>query len=439
MMLIAQNKYLLWAIFLLNTIAYYLFANYTARTNYTQVFTLYSFLFLTFLFWYSSSLNFKNLIALGVLFRLFFLFSIPNLSDDFYRFLWDGRALFSGINPYLILPQSNPELIEDGVNLYRGMGEMNGSHYTCYPPLNQFAFAIPAIFTVSNLLISTIVMRLTLILSDFVVLYFGIKILRLMGLKVKNIALYFVNPFIIIELTGNLHYEGMMIAFLSASLYYVLKNKTVISGVFLGFAISIKLIPLIFVPLFFRKLGFYKTIMLGAIVVLVNLLLFVPFMSFDLYKNFMSSIELYFQNFEFNASLYYIIRAIGYRVKGYNIIHTVGKVTPILVVTYVLLVSFVKKNEKKQILIHSLLFVITFYYSLSSIVHPWYIAVPLFLSVFTNFKYPLVWSFFIILSYSAYINSDYKENLVLVAIEYCFVYGCFLYELLWTRKLNFVS
>jgi hypothetical protein len=35
---------------------------------------------------------------------LLLLFAVPALSDDFYRFVWDGRLLFNGINPYTILP-----------------------------------------------------------------------------------------------------------------------------------------------------------------------------------------------------------------------------------------------------------------------------------------------------------------------------------------------
>ncbi|HNU59437.1 MAG TPA: mannosyltransferase, partial [Aquaticitalea sp.] len=35
--------------------------------------------------------NFRFLVYLSVAFRLVFIFSIPNLSQDFYRFVWDGR------------------------------------------------------------------------------------------------------------------------------------------------------------------------------------------------------------------------------------------------------------------------------------------------------------------------------------------------------------
>lgn len=272
-------------------------------------------------------------------------------------------------------------------------------------------------------------MRTTLIISDIVTVIFTLKILTELKLNTRKILLYFINPFIIIELTGNLHYEGMMIALLSIALYYLLKYKNIISSIFFAFAVSIKLIPLIFLPILIRKIGFKKTVIYGINVLLINILLFLPFADWELYNNFMSSIELYFQNFEFNASIYYIIREIGYYVKGYNIIQTVGKITPFIVILITLCISLFRKNEKNKIFFNSLIYSITCYYLLSSIVHPWYITVPLFLCIFSQHKFPLLWSFTIVLSYSAYINSNYQENLYLVATEYVITISYLIYEL----------
>jgi hypothetical protein len=48
--------------------------------------------------------NFNFLILISVLFRLLFFFSLPNLSQDFYRFIWDGRLILLGLNPFTNLP-----------------------------------------------------------------------------------------------------------------------------------------------------------------------------------------------------------------------------------------------------------------------------------------------------------------------------------------------
>jgi hypothetical protein len=76
-----------------------------------------------------------------------------------------------------------------------------------------------------------------------------------------------------------------------------------------------------------------------------------------------------------------------------------------------------------------MLFGISFYYLLSTTVHPWYITTPLLLSVFTKYKFPIVWSLLVMLSYSAYGKEGFSENIWLVAIEYIVVVGYFIWEL----------
>lgn len=434
--LVLKNKGLLWGLGALSALLYFYLAYFVVRQDYFQVLALYSALFLAFAFVVKSEfLSFKNLSVLALLLRFVFIASIPNLSNDFYRFIWDGRMLMAGFNPYLYTPElflqsGQASLIHEGQMLFEGMGSLNGHHYTCYPPVNQLGFFIPAFFYSDNFLGSTILMRLFIIAADLGVWWFGPKLLKHLKLQPKTIFLYLLNPFILIELTGNLHFEGVMLFFLVAAVYLLLKNKWQWSAVFMALSICVKLIPLIFLPILLRKLGFKKAIGYYSICLGLVALLFAPFISSAFIENFMSSIHLYFQNFEFNASVYYIIRAIGFEVTGYNIIHQVGKVLPIFIVLGILLVSWLRKNEKQPVFLSSLVWIIFLYLLLSTTVHPWYIAVILLLSVFSNLKFPLVWSFAIIFSYSAYITEEYHENLNFVALEYLLVLGYLLFEIL---------
>src|SRR5829696_5706523 len=50
-------------------------------------------------------------LAFAVLFRLSILFAPPYLSDDIYRYVWDGRVQAAGINPYRYIPAA-PELAQ---------------------------------------------------------------------------------------------------------------------------------------------------------------------------------------------------------------------------------------------------------------------------------------------------------------------------------------
>src|SRR5690606_13488087 len=101
-----------------------------------------------------------------------------------------------------------------------------------------------------------------------------------------NIFWYILNPFIIIELTGNLHFEGVMLLLVVCSLYLISKEKWKLSAVVLAASVSIKLIPFIFLPLLYQHLKFKKWFWYCTIVMGINLLLFLPFFSFQFAENY---------------------------------------------------------------------------------------------------------------------------------------------------------
>ena len=145
-----------------------------------------------------------------------------------------------------------------------------------------------------------------------------------------------------------------------------------------------------------------------------------------------------FQNFEFNASIYYVAREIGFQIRGYNEIAIIGKVIPIVVVLFIVGLAFIRRNIPLQHLISGMLLALTFYFFTATTVHPWYIATLVVLSLFTAYKYPLVWSFVIILSYLTYAYSSTDQNLWILLLEYGVVYGYLIYEVS-SRKQRLVK
>lgn len=433
----------------LTSVIFYLwFAYDLVRTDYIKLITFYSALFILFYKLVQASKdNFKLLVGMALLFRVLFLFAIPNLSQDFYRFIWDGRMVLEGFNPYLHTPESfmlkGQFPIFQAQELYNGMGVLNGSHLTNYTPFNQLYFIISGLFAGKSILSSVVAMRLFIIAADVGTLYFGKKLLEKLNLPVHYIFWYILNPFIIIELTGNLHFEGVMVFFLIWSLYLLQKGKWTFAALVFACSVSVKLIPLILLPLFFQyftiwqsqsnresKLkGVFQLCMFYGIVLSIWILAFIPFYNSELTTNYFNTVRLWFQRFEFNASIYYIARAIGYTFRGYNEIAVIGKSIPIVVVSFVFFITFFRKNKTMVELITAMLLVMSFYYFTATTVHPWYLATLLILSVFTKYRFPLVWSFIIILSYLAYANVDNHENLWIIGIEYLVVYSFFVWEI----------
>ena len=468
-----KNKKLSLLLVIISTLFYFLLTYTLHRTDYLKLVLLYSGLFV--IFYKLIQLNKEKvqfLTAVAFLFRAVFILAIPNLSQDFYRFIWDGRMILEGLNPYLYTPEffiSNGEFpVAQAQELYVGMRELNGSHFTNYPPISQLCFAIAGLLSGKSIVGATLVLRLIIIAADFGTLYYGKKLLAKLKLPVHQIFWFALNPFIILELTGNLHFEGVMIFFLVWSLYLLHQDKWKLAAVIFGISIATKLVPIMFLPLLFwwfvpknknvitsatkqsakkktfarlfstsherRKTGLMHLICFYLIVGMTILLLFAPFFSIQFLDNYSQTVGLWFGNFEFNASIYYLARAIGYLFRGWNEIAIIGKVLPIITVLCILYLSFYLKNSTIKKLIIGMLFSFTIYLFLSTTVHPWYIATILILSVFTNYKFPLIWSFVVILSYFAYANENNVENLWIVGLEYIIVFSVFIWEVFLKKK-----
>ena len=428
----------------LSCCAFYLaFAYDLERTDFIKLLTLYGGLFfLSWKFFQMQRYNLKILLAAAIIFRLLFLFAIPNLSQDFYRFIWDGRLILEGINPYLSTPAeyiSSGKFPFSGARaLLEGMGSLSAGNPTSYPPLNQFFFAVAAFLGGKSILGIIIWLRIFIIAADIGIFYFGRKILKNLNLPESNIFLYLLNPLIIIELTGNLHFEGVMLFFLLAAVYLLQCQKRHFSALFFAGSTAVKLIPLMFLPLLLQRLRWKKALKFYTVTGLLLLLFFLPFLNGAFAENFFASINLWFQKFEFNASIYYLIRWIGFKVEGYNIIGYAGPALAAVVFLSVLGLSILKRNSEIKGLLTSMMFAIVIYLFLATTVHPWYLATPLLLSVFTRYRFMQVWSFVVVLSYFTYSQENYEENLWLVALEYVVVIGILFYEIFTIRKPNYL-
>ncbi len=417
---------LLFALFSL--VFYYTLAYQLERTDYFKLFTLFAALF--FFCWkliQFEKWNYRFLLITGILARLIFISVEPHLSQDFYRFIWDGELVVNFINPYLETPNSLMENlglpIANAQELYQGMGSLSAKHYSSYPPLHQLVFALAALLGGKSIMGSVIVMRVSIILADLGIFYFGRKLLKKLNRSPHLICWYFLNPLVIVELTGNLHFEGIMLFFLVWSLYLLSQDKWQLAGVVMACSISVKLVPLLFMPLFLNHLGLKKSLFFYFIIGVTSLVLFVPFYHPDFISNYSQTVGLWFSNFEFNAGIYNVAKkiAISMDEKPWEFIKDYGKVVPYITLVTAILLTFLRNNKDLLTLMTSMMWIITLYYMISTTVHPWYIISILLLGIFNSFKFPVIWTGMVVLSYFAYSQMDNKENLFLLALEYTLV------------------
>jgi len=370
------------------------------------------------------------LLGIALLARFLLLPATPNLSDDYYRFLWDGMLINHDIHPFAHLPSA---LVAQGYleqfpaiapTLYQQMNSPD--YFTIYPPVCQALFATASFLFPNSIEGGIIILRLPMLMAEVVSIYFLIKLLKIYELPVKYALLYALNPLVILELSGNLHFEVLMICFLLISLYLFQQGRLWLSSIFFALAVCTKLVPLIFLPLFIRRLGMKQAVYYFSLVGIASVLLFLPLLNFELLQGLQSSIGLYFQKFEFNASIYYIVREIGYAVKGFNIIEKSGKWMAIAAFGCIILFTIFERYKR---LPEAFLWVLFIYYLFATIVHPWYVAPLVAFSVFSKFRFAVIWSLVIFFSYAGYHSGGFTENMTIVFIEYIVVFSVALLEI----------
>ena len=405
---------------------------FTPRQSFGQLISLYSALYVVYYFFVKIYKNPSEVIFLGVFFRLLLLFAVPALSDDFYRFVWDGRLLANGINPYTILPADFIKTVDFKNTVENNLifGRLNSpNYYTVYPPLNQLIFATSATLSKGSLFGNVIALRIFILLAEISLLFILMK-----NKYSDKFNFYSFNPLIIIELTGNLHFEGVVMCFLVLAFFVGVKERKslVFSSFLFACAVCVKMLPLIFIPLIIKQLGWKKGIFYASMVGVFTALFFLPFLDRMLIEKLFSSVNLYFQKFEFNASIYYLVRAVGFKIFGYNIIGSAGKIMAFLTFSGVVFISWKSKN-----LFVGALAILTLYFAMATTVHPWYVTNLLVIAILTRFRYPIIWSYTIFLSYKTYQTNLNQENLWLVTFEYLLVIGMMFYEFKQWRNLYY--
>lgn len=445
-----------WGLALSMLIALLYLATQVGQSDFSPLIGIYSFLFIAYV-WIFRTTTLPDLgfwLALAVVLRLVLVFIFPLLSDDVYRFIWDGHLIVNGYNPFNYLPAT---LIVEGPvvpGLDQSLFESLNSpeYFTIYPPIAQATFAVATSLFPKSIYGAAVVMKLFLFAFELGSLMLILKLLRHWKMPLKNSLLYALNPLIIIEICGNLHYEGAMVFFLLLSIWLVVKGKDWFSAAMLAFSVASKLLPLMFFPFWVKRLGkrgggdekgslilqawqsirqidFRQNIFYFGLCFLILLALFFPLLNGVFVQHFGDSIGLYFQKFEFNASVYYLLRWVGYQTKGYNLIATIGPRLALGTFTGIVLLFLWERKVDWKTLPLKMLWAICLYLLFTTTVHPWYTSLPIVLCLFTRFRFPILWSGLIYFTYINYSYSAYQENLTVVAIEYSLVFAMFLIEL----------
>ena len=142
-------------------------------------------------------------LAVALACRLLVVADMPTLSDDAYRFVWDGRVQAAGVNPYAHAPAS-PGLFD--LRDYRIFPEVNRPHTrTGYPPTNEVA--LYAVNRVAGE--GTTQVKLAFVAIEAAAVALLLMLLARAEMSLGRVALYAWHPLAVFEIAGTGHPEPL--------------------------------------------------------------------------------------------------------------------------------------------------------------------------------------------------------------------------------------
>ncbi|MBI2939304.1 MAG: hypothetical protein HYY04_02610 [Chloroflexi bacterium] len=137
--------------------------------------------------------------------RLATLATHPSLSDDLYRYVWDGKVALHGINPYAF-PPSAAELAHLRGPLWRPINAKDLT--TPYPPAAQALFAATYVVAGESVKAQQVVATLG---DTLVIVALGV-LLRQLGLPLTRLLIYAWNPLTLMHFAHGAHNDGWLVA-----------------------------------------------------------------------------------------------------------------------------------------------------------------------------------------------------------------------------------
>lgn len=195
--------------------------------------------------WHCSSASLKTVVLFGLLFRVVLLFSAPGLSDDVYRYLWDGRVQAAGINPYAYPPASEALADLKDAEVFSRINHPDVP--TIYPPLAQIFFRVcylihPSIWTIKT----------GLVLVDLLTAWFLLGLIRLYDQHPGQLLIYLWHPLLPVEVAGNGHVDALGVSFMVVAFLYLQVGGYARAFAALALSILSKFFAICLVPVFFR-------------------------------------------------------------------------------------------------------------------------------------------------------------------------------------------
>ena len=229
-------------------------------------------------------------LVLAAVWHIEFLRLPSGADDDIHRYVWDGRLQRLGYNPYIVVP-SDPAA--KGLHTPETRHLNNPDLPSPYPAGAQLFFrAVTAIQE------STFALKVAFVVCEFAIVFVLLDVLRCTRQGAHLVLAFAWNPLLAIEVAGSGHIDIVGALLLVVSAAALVRRWRATAAVALGLAISVKLLPFVLLPLYWKRVRIRDAALAAAVVAL----LYVPFLNHGRIP--IGSLGTYLQNFRFNGPVF---------------------------------------------------------------------------------------------------------------------------------------
>jgi alpha-1,6-mannosyltransferase len=229
-------------------------------------------------------------LVLATVWNIAFLRLPSGPDDDIHRYVWDGRLQRLGYNPYLVVP-SDPAVKELHTPETRTLN--NPDLPSPYPAGAQLFFrAVTAIHE------STFALKVAFVVCEFAIVFVLLDVLRFTRQPTHLVLAFAWNPLLAIEVAGSGHIDIVGALLLVVSAAALMRRWRTIAAVALGLAVAVKFLPVVLLPLYWKRVRIRDAALAAAVVAL----LYLPFLNHGHIP--IGSLGTYVNSFRFNGPVF---------------------------------------------------------------------------------------------------------------------------------------
>jgi alpha-1,6-mannosyltransferase len=229
-------------------------------------------------------------LVLAAVWHIAFLRVPAGPDDDVHRYVWDGRLQRLGYNPYLVIP-SDPALAALHTPETRSLNHPDLP--SPYPAGAELFFrAVTAIHE------STFALKVAFVVCEFAIVFVLLDILRRSGQGAHWVLAYAWNPLLAVEVAGSGHIDIVGVLLLLVSAAALGRRWRAVAALAFGLAVAVKLLPIILLPLYWKRVRIRDAVLAALAVGL----LYLPFLNHGRIP--IGSLGTYIHSFWFNDPVF---------------------------------------------------------------------------------------------------------------------------------------